>query len=146
MNRQNQWLFEVPFSLQEDYQSRVPQIKRGVGEIKPAGKHSEKRGISQLMGRVAYPGKRVLVTYARARDYVYVRMKILDQYNQGKWIFLGKLNVKDLEQQNLSLSRFGTEVEARVRNLVLKATGKLPTAISKHGNATGPDIVWEYRI
>ena len=57
---------------------------------------------------------------------------------------MAKANGFSLE--SLSLARFGTEVEARIRNLVLKATGKSPTAISKHGNATGPDIVWEYRI
>lgn len=143
MNKQNQWLFEAPLPLQETSR-RIPQIKRGVGEIKPAGKRSERRGINQLRGRVAYPGKRVLVTYARSNGYVYVRMKVLNQYGEGKWVFLGKLNTRDLEQKNLSPSQFGTQVEARVRDLVLKATGKPPTTISKHGNATGPDIVWEY--
>jgi hypothetical protein len=139
-NWQSQWLFENPF------ESRVPQIKRGVGEIKPRGKRSERQGIQQLMSRVAYPGKGVLVTYSRAKVFVYVRMKVLNQYNEGKWIFLGKLDTGDLDKRNYSSARFGVEVEPRIRDLVLKKTGKSPTGINKHGNTTGPDIVWEFRL
>lgn len=131
---------------------KLPKIVKGVGEIKPAGS-AEKGGIRQLLGRhggpKGYPGKRVLVTYEvdSAKQIAHVRMMVLNKYGGGRWNYVGFVKVADI----LSLlpgrsEKFGTEVENRVRNLILRKTGKSPSKVGKHGNARGADIVWEYMI
>lgn len=130
----------------------LPRVQRGVGEIKRAGQGGEQSGRTQLGGRTAYPGRRVLITYevdasTPGREVAHVRMMVLNEYGGGRWNYVGYVLVNDLAHLYPSnLTAFGTAVEARVRNLVLRKTGKAPSRVVKSGSANGPDVVWEYEL
>lgn len=130
---------------------RLPNIGRGVGEIKPANRQAEKHGIRQLLSRPSssYPGKRVLVTYDvnQLKKVAHVRMLVLNQYTGGRWNYVGFVQVHDIiHLLPYRPDQFGNQIEKRVRDLVLRKTGKSPSRVGKHPSATGPDIIWEYII
>lgn len=154
---EGEWLFEAPLARSRGLpvpprgrRPALPRIRRGVGEIKSAV-GGERGGVAQLLGRHTgpYPGAQVLITYDvdAPRGIAQVRMATLDRYGGGRWRYVGFVRVCDiLPLLPGSPARFGTAIEGRVRALVLRKTGRWPSRIAKHGNAGGPDVVWEYRF
>ncbi len=128
---------KLPFRVRRD----------SVGEIKPATQKGENLGAAQLK---TYKTKkdRVLVTYEvdLAKKIAHIRMLITNPRSggAGSWNYVGHTRLSDklIKLYKECRPYFGREIEAQIRNHVLRKTGFSPPRNGKHGNAGGPDIVF----